>query len=74
MKRPRYLRYNYIDRKATPVRRIYRKVRDGTAVECARAERKLKRNRPTIYKELKSAAKRLRSNSRFRNIIKKGLT
>ena len=74
MKHRRFLKGKCLDNTKTPPRRSYFKYRDSTALESARAERKLKRNRPTFYKGLEDAAKQLRSNSRFRNAIKKALT
>ena len=74
MKHRRFLKGKHLDRTKTPPRRSYFKYRAATSLESDRAERKLKRNRPEYYRGLEDAAKQLRSNSRFRNAIKKALT
>lgn len=74
MKHRRFLKGKCLDNTKTPPRRSYFKYRDPTALESARAERKLKRNRSTHYKGLEDTAKQLRSNSKFNKAIKKVLT
>ena len=74
MKHRRFLEGKRLDNTKTPPRRSYFKYRETTKLESDRSERKLKRNRPTFYKELEDAAKQLRNNSRFRKAIKKALS
>ena len=71
MKHRRFLEGKCLDNTKIPPRRSYFKYRDTTALESARAERKLKRNRPTIYKGLEDAAKSLRTNRKFTSSLKK---
>ena len=74
MKHRRFLEGKRLDNTKAPPRRSYFKYRDFTALESARAERKLKRNRPAFYKSLDTAAKSLRTNRKFTSSIKKALT
>ena len=74
MKRCRFLEGKRLDNTKVPPRRSYFKYRDPTALESARAERKLKRNRPDFYKPLEAAAKSLRTNRKFTSSLKKALT
>ena len=71
MKHRRFLEGKCLDNTKTPPRRSYFKYRDPSALESARAERKLKRNRPTFYKGLEDAAKSLRTNRKFTSSLKK---
>ena len=73
MKHRRFLEGKCLDNTKTPPRRSYFKYRESTALESARAERKLKRNRPDFYKPLEAAAKSLRTNRKFALSIKKAL-
>lgn len=59
MKRPKYLQGLQKDTSKVPPIYQYYKTRDGTALECARLERKLARRRPEFYKQLRLAAEKL---------------